>query len=45
MLICRHIKEILYLNTNVMGNQSWSKNKNFHLFLILMLNIDIEFLT
>ena len=30
-------KEILYVNTNFMGNQSWNKNKHFHLFLILML--------
>ena len=32
-----HIKEILYIKTNFMGNQSWSKNEHFHLFLILML--------
>ena len=29
-----HTKEILYMNTNFMGKQSWNKNKHFHLFLI-----------
>ena len=28
---------LLYVNTNLMGNQSANKNKHFHLFLILML--------
>ena len=27
--------EILSMNTNLMWNQSWNKNKYFHLFLIL----------
>ena len=31
--ISHHITEILYLNTNSKGNQSWNKNKHFHLFL------------
>ena len=35
--IFHNIKEILNLNTNSKGNKSWNKNKNFHLFLILML--------
>ena len=42
-------KEILYVNTNFMGNQSLSKTKHFHLFLILMLknvffNVKLKFL-
>ena len=32
-----YIKEIMYVNTNSKGNQSWNKNKHFHLFLILVL--------
>ena len=31
--ISHHITEILYLNTNSKGNQSWNQNKQFHLFL------------
>ena len=31
--ISHHITEILHLNTNSKGNQSWNKNKDFHLFL------------
>ena len=31
--ISHHITEILNLNTNSEGNQSWNKNKHFHLFL------------
>ena len=31
--ISHHITEILYLNTNSKGNQSWNKNNHFHLFL------------
>ena len=27
--ISHHTKEILYVNTNLMGNQPWSKNKHF----------------
>ena len=34
---CYHTKEILYVNTNFIRNQSWNKNKSFQLFLILML--------
>ena len=30
--ISHHITEILYLNTKSKGNQSWNKNKHFHLF-------------
>ena len=30
-------KEILYVNTNCMGNQPWNKNKYFLLLLMLML--------
>ena len=42
-------KEILCVNTNFMGNQSLSKTKHFHLFLILMLknvffNVKLKFL-
>ena len=36
-IISHHTKEILYTNTNFMGNQPWSKNKHFLLLLILML--------
>ena len=35
--ICQHTKEILYMNINFMGNQPWSKNKHFLLFVILIL--------
>ena len=35
--ISNHTKEMVYVNTNLMGNQPWSKNKHFLLFLILML--------
>ena len=28
-----HITEILYVNTNSRGNQSWNNNKHFHLLL------------
>ena len=35
--ISHHTKELLYVNTNFMGNKPWSKNKHFLLFLILML--------
>ena len=35
--ISHHTKEILYVNTNFMGNQLWNKNKHFHFFLILIL--------
>ena len=35
--ISHHIKEILYINASSRGNQSWNKNKHFHLFLILIL--------
>ena len=31
--ISHHITEILYLKTNSKRNQSWNKNKHFHLFL------------
>ena len=31
--ISHYITEILYLTTNSKGNQSWNKNKHFHLFL------------
>ena len=36
-IISHRNKEILYMNTNFMGNQPWSKNKYFLLLLILML--------
>ena len=42
--ISHHTEEMLYVNTNFMGNQSWSRNKHFHLFLMLMFNTDIDFL-
>ena len=29
--------EILHVNINFMGNQSWNKNKHFHLFMTVML--------
>ena len=32
-----HIKDIMYANLNSKENRSWSKNKCFHLFVILML--------
>ena len=35
--ISQHTKEILYMNINFMGNQPWSKNKHFLLFVILIL--------
>ena len=35
--ISHHIKEMLYVNINLMGNKPWSKYKHFLLFLILML--------
>ena len=35
--ISHQTKEIFYVNTKFMENQSWSKNKHFLLFLILML--------
>ena len=28
-----HVTEIMYLNINSKGNQSWNKSKHFHLFL------------
>ena len=31
-LISHHIKEILYVNTNSKGNQSWNKNKKIYIF-------------
>ena len=36
--ISNHTKERLYVNTNFIGNQSWNKNKYFHLFS----DIDVE---
>ena len=39
--ISPHTKEILYVNTNFIGNQSW--NTNYELFLILMLKKPVFF--
>ena len=33
-LISHHIKEILYVNTNSKGNQSWNKNKEIYIFTV-----------
>ena len=41
--ISNHTKEMVYVNTNLMGNQPWSKNKHFLLFLILMLKKPLFF--
>ena len=30
-------QKVLYVNTNFQGNQSWNKNKHFHLLLLLIL--------
>ena len=34
--ISRFTKDLLHVNLYFMGNQSWSKNKHFYLFLILI---------
>ena len=48
--ISPHIKEIFYVNTNSKRNQSWNKNKHFHLFsdidvvISCLLNVQLKFL-
>ena len=39
--ISHHIKEILYINTDSKGNQSWNKNKEINIFTCFQCRVKI----